>query len=68
METTIDEPESDTVPGLAGQNSEFDETISSPHRKNREGLCRVRRAVCVVPCVSCRVCRAVCVLSCFSRV
>ena len=24
METTIDEPESDTVPGLAGQNSELE--------------------------------------------
>ena len=33
MEKTIDEPESDTVPGLAGQNSEL-ENISSPRGKN----------------------------------
>ena len=44
METTIDEPESDTVPGLAGQNSEL-ENISSPRGKNSlERDC----AVCVL--------------------
>ena len=58
METTIDEPESDTVPGLAGQNSEFDENISSPHGKNSlERDC----AVCVVLCVLCCVCVVPCV-------